>query len=240
MIPKKIHYCWFGGKELPALAQKCIASWRKYCPQWEIHCWNESNFDFDRYPFAAYCLKNRKWAFLSDIVRLAVIYEQGGVYLDTDVELLRPLDSLCEHEAFYGFELETRVNTGHGFGAEAGQETVKAMLDTYLSLKPDENGDYPLLACPALNTAPLVEMGLELNGKRQHISGAEIYPVPYFNPYDYITGRMKKTENTFSVHWFNQSWVSPAQKLRAKLTKPFHRLFGKNCFSCLKKNKEKD
>lgn len=235
MIPKKIHYCWFGGKELPELAKKCIASWEQQCPQWEIVRWDESNFDFDRYPYAAYCLKNRKWAFLSDIVRLVVIYEQGGVYLDTDVEAVRAFDPLCEHEAFFGFELNEQVNTGHGFGAEAGHTVVKAMLDVYLQLQPDEQGNYPLIACPKLNTLPLVEMGLKLNGEYQHICGAEVYPIDYFNPYEYTTGRMKKTKNTYSIHWFNQSWISPWRKIRFHLTRPFHYLFGVDCFRWLKR-----
>lgn len=237
MIPKKIHYCWFGGKELPKMAEKCIKSWEKHCSGWEVVRWDESNFDFDRYPFAAYCLKNRKWAFLSDIVRLVVIYEQGGVYLDTDVELLRSFDPLRKHEAFYGFELENRVATGLGFGAVAGHPTVKAMLDCYLALKPDENGDYPLIPCPGLNTDALTALGMTLDGKMQAVAGAEIYPIEYFNPYDYVTGRMHKTRNTYSVHWYNQSWVSPMQKLRSKLTKPFHYLFGTDCFRWLRRGK---
>lgn len=235
MIPKKIHYCWFGGKELPELAQKCIASWEKYCPQWEIIRWDESNFDFSRYPFAEYCFKNRKWAFLSDIARLVAVYEQGGVYLDTDVELVRALDPLCEHEAYYGFQQADMVNTGHGFGSEAGHETVKAMLDVYLELQPDEQGNYPLIPCPELNTIPLVERGLVLSGQHQCIHGAQVYPVEYFNPYEYTTGRMRKTKNTYTIHWFNQSWISPGQRLRAKLTQPFHRIFGVDCFRWLKR-----
>ena len=237
MIPKKIHYCWFGGKELPDLAKKCIASWEKYSPQWEIIRWDESNFDFKRYPFAAYCLKNRKWAFLSDIVRLVVVYEQGGVYLDTDVEMVRSFDPLCRNEAFFGFELNEQINTGHGFGAQAGHETVKAMLDEYLKLQPNEKGDYSLVACPRLNTDALLPFGLELNGELQKVAGAEVYPIEFFNPYEYTTGQMRKTKNTYSIHWFNQSWISPSQKLRAKLTKPFHRLFGVDCFRWLRRDK---
>ena len=124
MIPKIIHYCWFGGNEKPALAKKCIASWKKFSPDWEIREWNESNFPIQRYPYAAYCLANQKWAFLSDFVRLVVVAEHGGVYFDTDVELLRPLDELCRFDAFYGFESDTTVATGLGFGAEAGHATI--------------------------------------------------------------------------------------------------------------------
>lgn len=237
MIPKKIHYCWFGGKELPELAKKCIASWKEYCPEWEIIQWNESNFPIQDYPYAQYCLENKKWAFLSDMVRLIVVYEHGGVYLDTDVELIRPLDDLCRYEAYYGFELPIQINTGHGFGAEAGQETVKYLLDAYLCLRPDDKGAFPLTPCPKVNTAPLVERGLKLNGERQTIAGAEVFPIEYFNPYEYTTGRMRKTKNTYSIHWFNQSWISPMAKFRSKLTKPFHRLFGVDCFRRFKKKK---
>lgn len=235
MIPRKIHYCWFGRKELPELAKKCIASWEKFCPDWEIIQWNEDNFPISDYPYAQYCLENKKWAFLSDIVRLVVVNEQGGVYLDTDVEMLRPLDALCQYDAYYGFELATQINTGHGFGAVAGHKTVRAMLDVYLAFRPDENGNYPLIACPRLNTDPLVAMGLALDGQRQTVAGAEIFPIEYFNPYEYTTGRMRKTENSYSVHWFNQSWVSPMARFRAKLTKPFHRVFGVDCFRRFKK-----
>lgn len=235
MIPKIIHYCWFGGKELPPLAKKCIASWEKFCPGWQIIQWNEDNFDVSRYAYTKYCYEQGKWAFLSDFVRLAVVMELGGVYLDTDVELVKPLDALLEYEAFYGFENESVVNTGHGFGAVPEQETVEVLLAEYLDLQPGENGDYALIACPRHNTRGLKKLGLVKNGQRQTVAGAEILPEDWLNPYEYVTGTMNKTENTVAIHWYNQSWVPQRDKLRAKLTKPFHKLFGKNCFDWMKK-----
>ncbi len=230
MIPEKIHYCWFGRGEKPRLAEKCIASWKKFCPDYEITEWNEDNFDVSAYPYAKYCLENMKWAFLSDFVRLVVVREHGGIYFDTDVEVLRSFDPLLENEAFFGFENDTCVNSGQGFGAEAGHPTVSAMLDKYLSLSPDENGEYPLTVCPKLNTDALIPFGLEKNGKRQIAGGALILPVEYLNPYDDPTGRLRKTKNTYSVHWYSKSWMSRGTVLRSKLTKPFHRIFGKDCF----------
>ena len=235
MIPKIIHYCWFGGKAKPELAKKCIKSWKKFCPDWELREWNEANFPISDYPYARYCLENGKWAFLSDFVRLVVVEEHGGVYLDTDVELLKPLDSLCEYDAYYGFEDERYVNTGLGFGAVAHHETVKAMKERYLALEPGEQGDFPLITCPQLNTKALKKLGLIKNGQRQSVAGAEILPSDYLSPYEYTTGRMRKTENTVSVHWYSKSWVSPAEKLRSKLTQPLHRIFGTDCFAWLKK-----
>ena len=112
MIPKKIHYCWFGRGEKPKLAQMCIASWRKYCPDYEIVEWNEDNFDLDYNAYTRYCYDNKKWAFLSDFVRLVVVAEHGGLYFDTDVELLKSPDELLRYGAFYGFENDSNINTG--------------------------------------------------------------------------------------------------------------------------------
>lgn len=237
MIPKKIHYCWFGGKELPELAKKCIASWEKHCPDYEIIRWDESNFDLDCNDYIRYCYANKKWAFLSDLVRLMVVYDQGGIYFDTDVELLRSPDELLTNDAFYGWENQLNVNTGQGFGAIAGHATVKSMIDVYLAMKPDEQGVFPLEACPALNTVALLPFGLQKNGARQEVAGAQILPSDWMNPYEDTTGRLNKTKNTLSVHWYSKSWLSPGQRLRSKLTKPFHRLFGENCFAWLKKSK---
>lgn len=234
MIPKKIHYCWFGKGEKPKKAQKCIASWKKYCPDYEIIEWNEDNFDIKQYPYAAYCLENKKYAFLSDFVRLVVINEHGGVYFDTDVELIRSPDGLLQYDAFYGFENDEFVATGLGFGAVRGHETVRKMLELYLALEPDEGGAYPIIGCPRLNTEALLSFGLKQNGKEQTVGGARILPADFFNPYDDPTGKLNLTKNTVSIHWYSKSWMSKKSILRSTITKPFHRLFGKDCFERLK------
>lgn len=136
MIPKRIHYCWFGRGEKPKLAQKCIARWKKHCPDYEIIEWNEDNFDISSHPYARFCYEQKKWAFLSDYIRLVVVEQYGGIYFDTDVELLKNLDGLLHHEAFYGFENNSHVNTGQGFGSETHHPTVKAMLGEYQQLQP--------------------------------------------------------------------------------------------------------
>lgn len=235
MIPKTIHYCWFGRGEKPKLAQKCITSWRKYCPDYEIIEWNEDNFDVADYPYAQYCLNAKKWAYLSDFVRLAVVHQYGGIYFDTDVELLQSPDMLLTYDAFYGFENHANVATGLGFGAAANHPTVAAMEQSYLAMQPNADGTYPLIGCPRLNTDALLPFGLQLTGARQSIAGAEILPTDFLNPFDDVTGRLKKTENTVSVHWYSKSALSKKSILRSRITRPFHRLFGIHCFDWLKK-----
>lgn len=234
MIPKKIHYCWFGRGEKPKLAKRCIASWKKYCPDYEIIEWNEDNFDIAAYPYAAYCYRQRKWAFLSDFVRLVVVEAHGGLYFDTDVELVRKPDFLLEHEAFFGFENDMHVATGLGFGAVPHHGTIVAMLNQYLRFEPDSIGNFPIICCPALNTAALVELGLQCSGRRQTVAGAEIYPAEYFNPYESSTGRLRRTKETVSIHWYSMSWLSKSIILRTKITRVIHRIFGEKCFEKIK------
>lgn len=235
MIPKKIHYCWFGRNEKPKAVQKCIASWKKYCPDYEIIEWNEDNFDVQQTPYIKYCYDNKKWAFLSDLVRLLVVCEHGGIYFDTDVELVRNPDFLLEYGAFYGFETPQYIATGLGFGAEAHHPTVESMINQYTELVPDEEGRFPTIACPQLNTKALLPFGLQLNGEKQLLDNVLILPVEYMNPYDDPKGVLNKTENTVSIHWYSKSWMSKKTILRSKLMKPFHRVFGNDCFRWLKK-----
>lgn len=229
MIPKKIHYCWFGKNPKPKLAEKCISSWKKYCPDYEVVEWNEDRFDVDKYPYAQHCLKNQKYAFLSDFVRLVVISEQGGIYFDTDVEVIRNFDDLLKYEAFFGFENNEYVASGLGFGAEKGHITVIKMLEEYDRLQ-KAGGDFNLEGCPRLNTEALIKLGLQQNGKEQEVAGAHVFPAEYFNPFEDATGLLKSTKNTYSIHWFAKSWMSKRKILRSKLTRPLHRLLGVDFF----------
>ena len=234
MIPKKIHYCWFGRNPKPKLAEKCIASWKKHCPDYEIVEWNEDNFDINKYPYAKYCLDNKKYAFLSDFARLVVVSEEGGIYFDTDVEIVKNFDDLLNNEAFYGFENDEYIATGLGFGAQKKHVTVVEMLKEYDGLQ-KEDGTFGLKSCPQINTTALLKLGLQLNGKEQTITGAHIYPADYFNPFEDATGKLKTTKNTYSIHWYAKSWISKKKVLRSKLTRPLHRIFGTDFFREKKK-----
>jgi mannosyltransferase OCH1-like enzyme len=235
MIPQKIHYCWFGRNPLPKSVKKCVASWKKYMPDYEIMEWNEDNFDINMNAYTKMCYEQKKYAFLSDYVRLLVIEQHGGIYFDTDVEVVRSFDDLLENEAFFGFETEQYVNTGEGFGAEAHHPVVQQMIKEYEILLDGEHGT---VGCPHLNTNALLKFGLKQNGRKQMIGKAMIYPVDYFNPLNSVTGKLERTENTYSIHWYSMSWMSSEQKVRSKITRVVHRIFGEDCFDFLKRKKE--
>ena len=225
MIPKKIHYCWFGRKPKPRLAKKCIASWKKYCPDYELIEWNEDNFDIDMNNYTKTAYELKKYAFLADYARLLILYEYGGIYFDTDVELIKPIDNLLDNRSYFGFENSDYINTGLGFGTEKNNPIIKVMMEEYDKLL-DKRDSF--IGCPILNTQALVKEGLVLNGEKQSIAGNIVYPPEYFNPYDDPTGRLKLTKNTYSIHWYAKSWMTKRAIIRSFLTKPLHRLFGTN------------
>ena len=231
MIPKKINYCWFGHGEKPKLTKKCIASWKKYCPDYEIIEWNEDNFDVNMNGYTRMCYEQKKYAFLSDYARLLVVYQNGGLYFDTDVELLKNPDELLDDEAFFGFETVSTAASGLAFGSANTGLALKMMLDEY---DPLLDGEHGMIGCPLLNTQALVKLGLVPNGELQHFEWGTVYPKDYFNPYESTTGRLNKTENTVSVHWYMGSFLSPTTKLKLKITKPMRRLFGEHVFDFLK------
>ncbi len=228
MIPKKIHYCWFGRGDKSSKMQKCMESWKNICSEYEIIEWNEDNFDIHLNKYTEMCYEQKKYAFLSDYVRLLIIYEHGGIYLDTDVEVIRSLDELLNNKAYFGFEDNEHVNTGVGFGAEARNEVVKSMINEYDELLEGEHGT---IGCPILNTKALLEYGLVLNGKIQNLKHCIVYSSDYFNPYDDATGKLNCNDNTYSIHWYAKSWMDKKTVLRSKISKPLHRLFGKNFFN---------
>lgn len=233
MIPKKIHYCWFGKGEKPKLAQKCIASWRRYMPDYEIIEWNEDNFDVNSNAYTKMCYEQKKYAFLTDYIRLIVIEQHGGIYFDTDVEVLRSFDDLLDNPAFAGFENKEHVATGLGFGAEPHNLAVQKMLKEYEQLLDAQHG---VIGCPRLNTDALMKLGLQPNGKNQILQDIVVYSQEYFNPRNNNTGKLTKTINTYSVHWYAMSWMDSKTKAKSAITRVFHRLFSENCFDFIKKH----
>ena len=221
MIPKKIHYCWFGGNPKPKLAKKCFRSWKKYCPGYEIIEWNEGNYDLSAGPlYVRQAYEAKKWAFVTDYVRLQVVHEQGGIYLDTDVELRKPLDHLMENRAWFGFEDGKCVNTGCGFGAEAGHPILREIMEDYRDIPfVLEDGTYDIFSCPVRNTGAFLRRGLKQDNTRQILEGEVlILPSDCLNPKDWKTGEIRITENTLSIHHFGASWYTPEmmRKLRKK------------------------
>ena len=227
MIPKIIHYCWFGGKPLPKLAQKCKKSWEKFFPDYEIREWNETNYDVNAVPYTKYCYEHKLWAYLSDYVRLDVVEQEGGLYFDTDVEVVRRPDGLLQScNAYFGWETLEYLNTGLGFAAEPHHPAVKAMLKMYESLV--ANGKYmyeKMQGCPQLNTLALVSLGLKQDGTKQSVCDAIILPSDYMCPFHDATGKMNETENTFSIHWFSKSPHGKWAAWKMNFTRPLHRWF---------------
>lgn len=225
MIPKIIHYCWFGRGEKPELAKKCIASWKKFCPDFEIREWNEDNCDYLAMPFMAEAYAAKKYAFVSDVMRLVVLEQYGGVYFDTDVEVVRDISPLLNDEGFIGFENNRFVNSGQVMAAVPHQPIVQAMIDEYKKLhymQPDSSA-MPV-GCPRLNSDVLERFGLIRNGQEQIVAGIHVYPDDYFNPMDSTTGKLTKTENTYSIHWYSMSWLPKRTQMKAKLGRIVRRI----------------
>ena len=232
MIPKIIHYCWFGQKEKPKLAKRCIASWKKYCPDYKIIEWNEDTFDINMNGYTRMCYAEKKYAFLSDYVRLYVVEKCGGIYFDTDVELIQSPDFLLQSEAFFGFETPEYVASGLGFGSVANGTAIQALLAEYT---PILDGTHGTIGCPRINTRALVSLGLRQDGSLQQVAGAVIYPSSYFNPYESTTGRLQKTRETVSIHWYSAAWMSRGKRLRCFIGRPLHRIFGVDVFKGFRK-----
>ena len=208
-IPKKIHYCWFGTNPLPKSAIKCINSWKKYCPGYEIIEWNESNFDVNCNEYCRTMYERKRWAFLTDYVRLRVIYENGGIYLDTDVQVIRSLDSLCKNGAYMGIENTGLVATGLGFAAEAGHWFIKENMEYYEKLRDFRE----VRSCPWITTELLTTYGYVKEKQNiQHVAGLTIYPEEYLCPKNERTGITKITKNTYSIHQFDASWYEKSWK----------------------------
>lgn len=219
MIPRVIHYCWFGGADLGDAEKKCIASWKRFLPGYEIRRWDESNFDLACCAYVEEAYKAQKWAFVSDYARFAILYEHGGLYFDTDVELIRPIDDLIAAGPFMGLESDADIvgeskvapglaaNPGLGLAANPGLSLYKAILDSYAGdhfIRPD--GSYNYRTVVERTTDILLEAGLAEKPGVQQVEGVTIYPSSYFNPTDLSTGMLNICEETRSIHHYGASW----------------------------------
>lgn len=223
MIPKVIHYCWFGRNPLPKSALKCIDSWRKFFPDYVIKEWNENNFDVNAIPYTKEAYEAKKYAFVSDYARFKILYENGGVYFDTDVKVIKPFDEIIERGAFMGREAGAylkniishyqgeclAVAPGLGLGVNPGHPIYKEFLDLYdnLSFK-NQDGSLNVKTIVSYTSEILVKHGLGDDNKHpQNIDGIWIYPADVFCPMDHTRGcKVTITPNTVSIHLYDASW----------------------------------
>ena len=208
MIPKTIHYCWFGGNELPPLAKKCIKSWKKYCKGYKIIKWDESNFDISSAPlYVRQAYDAKKWAFVSDYVRLWAMVNYGGIYMDTDVEVVKKLNPFLKHKAFSGFESDTNIPTGI-----MACEKKFPMFEKFLKYYDDaifikSDGTMNTTTNVKLITDECLKHGLIQNNSFQVVEGFALYPNEFFCPINLDSDSFDRTERTTTIHWFNGSWL---------------------------------
>ncbi len=242
MIPKVIHYCWFGRNPLPDSAVKCIESWRKFFPDYEIKEWNEDNFDVNIIPYTAEAYSVGKYAFVSDYARFWILYHYGGIYFDTDVEVIKPIDDIVANGPFMGVEVYPckiipedligypMVAPGLGIGAPVDMPFYRQLLDYYAGMHfLRDDGSIITGTVVAHTTRLLVREGLQKTGEMQHIAGMWIYPEDYFNPFDDLTGRLKITENTRSIHWYARTWQKRHSYVQW-LSRMVHRVVGNRIY----------
>lgn len=216
MIPKVVHYCWFGGNQLPDDAKKCIESWRKFFPEYEIKEWNERNFDVNCCDYVKEAYAAKKWAFVSDYARFWILYHEGGLYFDTDVEVIKDMSDIIAQGAFMGCETDDKCNPGLGLGANPGLGLYKEILDYYEKIHFLIEGN--TTETVVTHTSKILKShGWVGNGEIEQIEGVTIYPPEYFCPMDYKTGKLDITPNTRSIHWYTASWQSSYSKAKTKL-----------------------
>ncbi|WP_394186452.1 glycosyltransferase family 32 protein [Metabacillus halosaccharovorans] len=226
-IPKVIHYCWFGYKEKPEIVKKCITSWYINLPGYEIREWNEQNFDINSNIYIKEAYNSKKFAFVSDYVRVYALYNYGGIYLDTDVEVLKPFNDLLHHDSFWGFEQENYIATST-IGASKGNQLIKLFLDSYKEKEfIKDDGSYDDLTNVAVITKILENIGLKKNGELQSFDKiGTFYPQTYFSPYDYINCRKLITENTYTIHHFYKSWLPLPARLKNNMKVVLSKIIG--------------
>lgn len=226
MIPKTIHYCWFGKNPLPPLAEKCIESWRNTNPEFMIARWDESNFDVNMCEFTRQAYEAKKWAFVSDVARLWVLSKHGGIYLDTDVELIKPIGELIKFDAFSGFEDKKHIGTGI-MGCVSGHPFFRESLLEYQSIKfTNQNGGHDLTTNVTRLTDLLLKHGLAQDDTKQTVAGVTLLPTAYFSPTIFGGEVVGVTQDTVSIHYYEASWKSEKEKRNIRKINKLTKLFG--------------
>lgn len=235
MIPKVIHYCWFGRNPLPESAVLCINSWEKYFPDYEIKQWNEDNYNIEKIPYIKEAYEHKKYAFVSDYARFDILYHEGGIYFDTDVEVIKKMDDIISLGNFMGCEatlsgVNNQINPGLGLAAKAGLGIYKEMLDFYEKkhfVKEDGTLDLETIVT---YTSNVLEMHGYDNKKKniQTIEGITIYPEEYFCPMNYHTGELKITHNTRSIHHYSMTWMNSQMRKEKELEQRLNRKCGRH------------
>lgn len=227
-IPKIIHYCWFGGSELPEIAIKCINSWKKQCPEYKIIEWNEKNFDINYNNYVKEAYEEKKYAFVSDVARLVIVKKYGGIYLDIDVELIKPLDDFLDCDAFFSTEDNKVISTGLGFGACENNELIQKMLDDYNDIHFKKNGKLDLEPCPIRNTESIKNIICKFSNRNEicEYNNNFFYPKEYFCPIDNLSGEINVTNKTVSIHHFSGLWLSKKEIRINKNRRTICKIFG--------------
>ena len=208
LIPPIIHYCWFGKGEIPKKDKGYIEGWKDKCPDYRFICWNEDNFDVNRNAFLTWAYNNKKWAFVSDYVRMYALYMYGGIYLDTDVELLKGLDDLRYQYAYMGMEASGSINSGVGMGTTPKNPVIKEIMDYYDNLT-DEN----FFEVNAKRESHILrKYGFRANNHYQIVKNISIYPSEFFSPTLVGKKEINITDNTFSIHHYHYSWLDENDK----------------------------
>lgn len=213
IIPRIIHYCWFGKNDMPQKFKQNIDSWKRYCPNFKIILWNESNYDISKNKYMKQAYENKKWGFVPDYARLDIVNTYGGIYLDTDVEIIKPLDNLLRYKLFCGFESNEYVNFGLGFGAVHNHPVLKDMMKVYNDIEfVNNDGTLNLVASPIYQTNVLRTYGLRCNGKSQQYDNYIVFASDFFAPINPF-GYGKVSENSYSIHQYAATWFDMKEQL---------------------------
>ena len=216
-IPAIIHYCWFGQQEMPASALRCIESWRCFAPGYRLQRWDESNFDVDSLEYTAQAFRLRKYAFVSDVARLHALLNEGGIYLDTDVELLKTPDSLISHGATIGFESSGMISTAV-IASEKDNPLLREFLDIYSRTSFIGKDGRPDLTPNTFRFTEFLETkGLRADGSKQSVAGMNVLPYEYLSPLNQEGYRLEATSDTICIHHFESSWKSGPFRLKSKI-----------------------